>query len=137
MHRAVQPPVPRGRGVHRVGDLVLVGDVGGLIAYGALGLERRYLLDGRREPIGVAPDDHDGGPGGYQPGGHPLADSAATAGDQVGPVFERKLHASPFTAELKQVLAIEPCEGRCSSRGRPVTPATAVSERRGTPFARL
>src|SRR6201992_1820786 len=90
--------------------------------------------EARPQPIGVPADDHDGGPGGYQPGGHPLADSTAAAGDQVGPVFERKLHASPFAAELKQALAIEPCEGPCSSRDRPVTPATAVSEGRGAPF---
>jgi hypothetical protein len=110
----MQPPVPRGRGVHRTSDLVLVGDVGGLIAYGASRFNCLDLFDGRREPIGVAADDHDGGPGGGEAGGDPLADPTATAGDQVSPVFERKLHASPFTPKLKQVLAIEPCADQCT-----------------------
>ena len=84
--------MPRGRGIHRTGDLVLVGDVGRLVSdLTALGLD---LLNGGGEPVGVAADDHDRCPGGGQAGRYALADPTATAGDQVSPVFERKLHAS-------------------------------------------
>ena len=99
MHRPVELTVPCRRGVHRTGGLVLVGDVGGLVANGAATLERLDLVDGPRQPVGVAADDHDRGAGCDQPGGHALADSAATAGDQICPVFERKLHATPSQTE--------------------------------------
>ena len=109
MHGAVQPTVPCRRSVHDVSDLVFVGDVGRLIAdRTAARLARVDLLDGRRQPVGVAADDHDRGTGGNQAGGNALADPAAATGDQVCPVFERKLHADPFATKLKQVLAIEP-----------------------------
>ncbi len=75
-------------------DLVFVGDVSRLVSNRAAAFVRLDLLDGRRQPVGIAADDHHCGPGGYQPGGHPFADSTAAAGNQVCPVFERKLHAS-------------------------------------------
>ena len=80
-------------------------------------LARLDLVDRGRQLVGVAADDHDGGTGGDQPGGHALAYSAATAGDQVRPVLERKLHVSSLETalkadELKQVLVIEPCARR-------------------------
>jgi hypothetical protein len=113
MHHAVQPAMPGGNSIDGSRDLVFVGDIGRLISDRATA--RLYvldLLDCGRQSVGIPADDHDRGPGGYQPGGHPLANPTATAGDQVRPVFERKLHASPFTPKLKQVLAIEPCADR-------------------------
>ena len=44
VHHAVQPAVPGRRRVHRAGGLLLVGDVGGLIANRAGGLERLRSL---------------------------------------------------------------------------------------------
>ncbi len=146
VHGAVQPAVPCRRGLDGAGDLVLVGDVGGLVAdRAAARLDRVDLLDGRREPVGVAADDHDRGTGGDQAGGNALADPAATTGDQVRPVFERKLHADPFAPKLKQVLAIEPCArsarttatrecpcGRSSSASGCANPRHPAAARRGT-----
>lgn len=105
MHHTVQPAMPRGCRVHHTQGLLLVGDVGRLIADRS-GLERLDVFDSRRQLVWISSHDHDGGSSRDQPGGHPLADSAATSGDQVGPVLERKLHLRPLTPKLKQVLAI-------------------------------
>ena len=84
-------------GVHDRGDLVLVGDVGGLVVDVALRRDGLDLVDGRGEAIGVAADDHDVGAGLGQPLRHALADTAATTGDQVRPILERELHAALLT----------------------------------------
>ena len=89
MHRTIQLAVPLRRGVDSTSHLFLMGDVGGLIADRAtVSGQRLDLRDCARQAIGVAADDHDGGPGRDQPGGHAFTDSTAAAGDQIRPVFE-------------------------------------------------
>ena len=93
VHDTVQPSVPRRRGLHRTGHLLLVGNVGGLGDHVAGFRFRLDLINGRRQALGVATEDHHLGTGLNEAGGHTLSDTAAASGDQIGPVGEREFHA--------------------------------------------
>ena len=98
VHRAVQSAAPRGGCLDRARDLVLVGDVGRLIANSAAASSGRRFDVGDRggEPVRVAADDHHSRAGADERGGHALTDAAAAACYQIRPVSQRQLHLKPL-----------------------------------------
>ena len=92
MHDAMQPVMPRRRRIHGMRSFILFGDISRLVVDRAAVSSGcptlTDIVDGRRQLVRVAPDDHDGGPGRDEPGGNPLTDSAATAGNRVRPILE-------------------------------------------------
>ncbi len=97
MDDAVQSSVPPGGRVDHPADLVLVGDVGGLVSHrtGAIACLRRDLVLRGGEATGVAADEHHVATRGDDCRGDTLADATATAGDDEGPIRQRKLHHCP------------------------------------------
>ena len=91
VHGAGELAVPRGRGRDGAGDVVLVGDVGGLEADGARSPGRGDLVDGGLQRGLGAADDERVAAGGHDALGDGLTDAAATAGDQHRPICQPTL----------------------------------------------
>ena len=119
MHDAVQPAGPCGGRVDDAGDLVFVGDVGGLVEHragapGGLDFVRRG-----GQPVGVAADEHGVATRSDHRGRDTLSDPTSTASDQHCPIRQRQLHRDPFVRQLEQVLVIRHGSSRRASFGAP------------------
>ncbi len=95
MHHAVQPAVPCRRGVDRTATSSSLVMSAGSYRIDRIAGKGFDLLDRRREAVGVAADDHDGGAAATSPAATPLPIPLPPPVIEICPVFERKLHARP------------------------------------------